>query len=60
MLKKNKRSDMPIIMLVNNIKSQGFDKQQSKKNINDIVLGNIVGCTVIKWMFKRSGKLFFM
>ena len=33
MLKKNKRSDMPIIMLVNNIKSQGFDKQQSKKTL---------------------------
>ena len=44
MLKKNKKSEMPIIMLVNKIKVQGLINSNLKKVFNNIILGNIVGC----------------
>ncbi|MWN05933.1 hypothetical protein [Gilliamella sp. Pas-s95] len=38
------KSGTPISMLVNKLKAQGFDEQQSTNAVNNVVNGNIVSC----------------
>lgn len=38
------KSGTPISMLINKLKSQGFDQDQSTKAVDNIVAGNIVTC----------------
>lgn len=57
---KRIKSEIPTTMLVNKIKAQEFYKQQSKKAVNNIVLGNIISCNRCKKDFERGGKVLFM
>ncbi|MCO6550047.1 MULTISPECIES: hypothetical protein [Gilliamella] len=48
------KSGTPISMLVNKLKSQGFDEKQSTSAVNNVVNGNIVSCHQCKMDFIKG------